>query len=64
VPHRTVDPIFVAAHVITALQGITSRRVNAMDAVVLSVCDIDEGALEAGVKTHAAVAVSYLGEKI
>ena len=43
VPHRTVDPIFVAAHVITALQGITSRRVNAMDAVVLSVCAIHAG---------------------
>ena len=39
-PHTTVDPVFVSAHVITALQGIRSRQVNAMDSVVLSICTI------------------------
>ena len=39
-PHTTVDPIFVSAHVITALQGIRSRQVSALDSVVLSICTI------------------------
>jgi amidohydrolase len=39
-PHTTVDPVFVSAHVITALQGIRSRQVSAMDSVVLSICTI------------------------
>jgi len=43
VPHRAIDPIFVAGHVITALQGIASRRVNALDWVVVSVCAIRAG---------------------
>jgi amidohydrolase len=43
VPHRAVDPIFVAGHVITALQGIASRRVNALDWVVVSVCTLRAG---------------------
>lgn len=43
VPHACVDPIFVSGHVITALQGIASRQVSAMDAVILSICTIHGG---------------------
>jgi len=39
-PHTTVDPVFVSAHVITALQGISSRQVSAADSVVLSICTV------------------------
>jgi amidohydrolase len=39
-PHTTIDPVFVSAHVITALQGISSRQVSAVDSVVLSICTI------------------------
>lgn len=42
-PHTTVDPVFVSAHVITALQGIRSRQVNAMEPVVLSICTLRAG---------------------
>jgi amidohydrolase len=39
-PHLTVDPVVVAAHVITALQTIASRNVSPLDAVVVSVCSM------------------------
>lgn len=42
-PQRTVDPIVVAAHVITALQTIASRKVDPFDAVVVTF-----GAIHAG----------------
>ncbi len=43
IPHRSVDPIFVAGHVITGLQGIASRQVDPTDAVVVSICAIHAG---------------------
>ncbi len=42
-PHKSVDPIFVSGHVITALQGLVSRQVDATDSVVLSICTIHGG---------------------
>lgn len=39
-PHLTVDPVVVAAHIITALQTIASRNVNPLDTVVVSVCSM------------------------
>jgi len=40
-PHLTVDPVVVAAHIITALQTIASRSVSPVDAVVVSVCSME-----------------------
>jgi amidohydrolase len=42
-PHVTVDAIVVAAHFITALQTIVSRRVSALDNVVVTVGKIAGG---------------------
>ena len=42
-PYQTIDPVLVAAHIITALQSIVSRNVNPMDSAVVSV-----GAVQAG----------------
>lgn len=42
-PHDTVDPIYVASHVIQALQSIISRKMNPMDAGVISVGKIEAG---------------------
>ena len=39
-PHVSVDPVVVAAHVITALQTIASRNVAPVDAVVVSICSM------------------------
>jgi hippurate hydrolase len=39
-PHLAVDPVVIAAHVITALQTIASRNANPVDAVVVSLCSM------------------------
>ena len=42
-PHLSIDPVLVSAHIITALQSITSRNINPMDAAVVSVTQIHGG---------------------
>jgi hippurate hydrolase len=42
-PHRAIDPVIVAAHIITAAQTIVSRNVAPLDAAVLSLCAIQAG---------------------
>ena len=42
-PHRTVDPVYIAAHVIIALQGVSGRLVNPMSPFVISVCSVKGG---------------------
>ena len=42
-PHLGVDPVLVAAHCVLALQSIPSRRVNALEPVVISVGSIHGG---------------------
>ena len=41
--YQTVDPVLVAAHIITAVQSIISRNVKAMDNAVVSVCSMQAG---------------------
>jgi amidohydrolase len=45
--YTTIDPVVVAAHIITAVQTIVSRNVSAADAAVVSICGIEAGNLEA-----------------
>ena len=40
-PHKGVDTVVVAAHIITALQTIASRGVDPMQQVVVSVCVVE-----------------------
>ncbi|TVR10206.1 MAG: amidohydrolase [Salinarimonadaceae bacterium] len=42
-PHRCLDPVLVAAHVITALQGIVSREVDPLEAAVITVASVKAG---------------------
>lgn len=42
-PYQTIDPVLVAAHVITAVQSIVSRNVKAMDNAVVSLCSMQAG---------------------
>jgi amidohydrolase len=42
-PHQTVDPVVVAAHVVTALQAVVSRARNPADAGVISVTQMQAG---------------------
>ena len=42
-PHQTVDPVFVAAQVITGLQAIRSRMLDPLEPSVVSVCSVHSG---------------------
>ena len=42
-PHQTIDPVFVAAQLITALQGIRSRMLDPVEPSVVSVCSVHSG---------------------
>ncbi len=43
--YAAVDPVLVAAHIITAAQGIVSRSVRGLDAAVVSLCAMQAGDL-------------------
>jgi len=45
--YQTIDPILVAAHIITAVQSIVSRNVKPMDSAVISLCAMKAGELGA-----------------
>lgn len=46
-PYLTVDPVVVAAHIITAVQTIVSRNVRPIDSAVISICAVQAGDLGA-----------------
>jgi amidohydrolase len=45
-PHETVDPIYLSAHVILALNGIISRKINPFASAVVSIGSIHAGFAE------------------
>jgi len=45
-PHQTIDPIYTAAHVILALQGVSSRMINPVRPFVISVGSVHSGTKE------------------
>jgi amidohydrolase len=42
-PHLSVDPVVIAAHVITALQTIVAREADPLDTAVVTVGSVDSG---------------------
>lgn len=42
-PHLTIDPVFISAQLVTALQGIVSRTVDPIDTAVLSITNLNSG---------------------
>ncbi|CAG0998908.1 hippurate hydrolase [Burkholderiales bacterium] len=42
-PHRTIDPVLVAGHLITAAQSIVARTVSPLDNAVVSLCAMNAG---------------------
>ncbi len=42
-PWLAVDPVLVAAHIVTAAQSIVARNVNPIDSAVVSLCSIQAG---------------------
>ena len=45
--YQTVDPVLVAAHIITAVQSLVSRNVRPIDSAVVSLCAMQAGDLGA-----------------
>jgi len=45
-PHETIDPFFISAHVIMALNGIISRRLDPFDPAVVSIGSVNGGFTE------------------
>jgi amidohydrolase len=45
-PHETIDPFYISAHVILALNGIISRRIDPMNPAVVSVGSLHGGFTE------------------
>jgi hippurate hydrolase len=46
-PYLAIDPVLVAAHIITAAQSLVSRNVHPLDAAVVSLCAMQAGDLNA-----------------
>ena len=42
-PHLVIDPVLVAAHIITAAQSIVARNVSPIDTAVVSICSMQAG---------------------
>ncbi|MEY2953848.1 MAG: putative hydrolase YxeP [Pseudomonadota bacterium] len=42
-PQNCIDPVLVAAHIVTAAQSIVARNVAALDQAVLSICSVQAG---------------------
>lgn len=45
-PHKGIDPVVIAAHIITQLQTISSRRIAPVDPVVVTVGHLSAGTVE------------------
>ena len=51
-PETTIDPFFITAHVIFALNGIVSRRINPFDPAVVSIGSVNGGFTENVIPDH------------
>ena len=66
-PQQCVDPVLVAAHIITAAQSIVARNTSAFDQAVVSICGMTAGNMQAssvipGRATLVGTARSYTAE--
>lgn len=52
-PHRSVDPVLVAAHIVTALQSIVARNLNPIDTGVVTVGRLHAGTTFNVIPPHA-----------
>jgi amidohydrolase len=42
-PHKSIDPVLIASHIVVALQSIVSREIDPLDSVVVTVGKISSG---------------------
>jgi hippurate hydrolase len=43
IPHQGIDPVLIAAHIVTAAQSLVSRTVDPLDSAVVSITTIQAG---------------------
>ena len=69
-PHRSVDPVVLAAHVVLRLQSIVSREVDPSEMAVVTVGSVQAGSTENVIADHAILRVnirttsSYTRERV
>jgi len=57
-PHRTVDPVVMAAHIIVRLQTVVSREVDPRDAAVVTVGSVQSGMTENIISSEATIKIN------
>ncbi|KAJ5144095.1 Amidohydrolase [Penicillium bovifimosum] len=63
-PHQTVDPVLLAAHVVVRLQDIVSREVDPSDLAVLTVGSLQAGQTENVIADQAEIGVDFRTVKL
>ncbi|OJJ48726.1 hypothetical protein ASPZODRAFT_61806 [Penicilliopsis zonata CBS 506.65] len=58
-PHQTVDPVLLAANVVTRLQGIVSREVNPSESAVVTVGSLHAGEAENVIPDEAELGIDF-----
>ncbi len=65
-PHETVDPFYIAAHVMIALNAIVSRRLNPFDPAVVSIGTLNGGFTQNVIPAHVDISgtLRYTGKRV
>lgn len=65
-PDQTIDPIFLSGHLILALHGIVSRRVNAFEPAVISIGSIHAGSASNVIPTRVEISgtIRYMSQAV
>ncbi|KAL4950525.1 hypothetical protein BDW69DRAFT_172003 [Aspergillus filifer] len=63
-PHLTVDPVLLAAHIVVRLQGIVSREVDPTDLGVLTVGSLQAGQTENIIADRAEIGIDFRSVKL
>jgi amidohydrolase len=57
-PHRTIDPVVMAAHIIVRLQTVVSREVDPREAAVVTVGSVQSGRTENIISSEATIKIN------
>lgn len=58
-PHQTVDPVLLAAHIVVRLQGIVSREIDPSDLAVVTVGSLQAGQTENVIADKAEIGLDF-----
>ncbi|KAL4907055.1 hypothetical protein BDW74DRAFT_150168 [Aspergillus multicolor] len=63
-PHTTVDPVLLAAHIVVRLQGVVSREIDPDDVGVLTVGSLNAGSVENVISDCAEIGIDFRSVKV